>query len=79
MKPLPLIAPNPPRLSELGDALTRVEASGIYSNNGPEVRAFEAEVTAQMFGGHGASLAVGNATLGLMIAIRAAAASTALR
>ena len=73
MKPLPLIAPNPPRLSELGDALRRVEASGIYSNNGPEVRTFEAEVTARMFGGHGASLAVGNATLGLVIAIRRAA------
>ncbi len=73
MKPLPLIAPNPPRLSELGDALRRVETSGIYSNNGPEVRAFEAEVTERMFGGHGASLAIGNATLGLMIACRAAA------
>ena len=73
MTPLPLIAPNPPRLSELGDALRRVEASGIYSNNGPEVRAFETEVTAQLFGGHGASLAVANATLGLMIAIRHAA------
>ena len=67
---LPLIAPNPPRLSEQLDALRRVEASGVFSNNGPEVRAFEAEVTAQLFGGHGASLAVANATLGLMIAIR---------
>ncbi len=76
VKPLPLIAPNPPRLSELGDALRRVEASGIYSNNGPEVRAFEAEATERMFGGCGASLAVGNATLGLMIAIRHAAGLT---
>jgi dTDP-4-amino-4,6-dideoxygalactose transaminase len=73
MIPLPLIAPNPPRLSELGEALRRVEASGIYSNNGPEVRAFEAEVTRDLFGGKGASLAVANATLGLMIAIRHAA------
>ena len=71
--PLPLIAPNPPRLSEQMAALRRVEASGIYSNNGPEVRAFEAAATAQLFGGRGASLAVGNATLGLMIAIREAA------
>ena len=70
---LPLIAPNPPRLSELGDGLRRVEASGIFSNNGPEVRAFERDVTAQLFGGQGASLAVANATLGLMIAIRDAA------
>ncbi len=73
MTRLPLIAPNPPRLSEQLDALRRVEASGVFSNNGPEVRRFEAAVTRELFGGHGASLAVGNATLGLMIAIRAAA------
>ena len=70
MPDLPLIAPNPPRLSEMGDALRAIEASGIFSNNGPQVRAFEAEITDQLFGGHGASLAVANATLGLMIAIR---------
>ncbi len=70
MKRLPLIAPNPPRLSEHLDALRRVEASGVFSNNGPEVRAFEAGVTEALFGGHGACLAVGNATLGLMLAIR---------
>lgn len=69
----PLIAPRPPRLSTLGDAIARVEASGIYSNNGPEVQRFEAAMTARMFGGHGDCLAVGNATLGLMLAIRAAA------
>ncbi|WP_267379468.1 MULTISPECIES: DegT/DnrJ/EryC1/StrS family aminotransferase [unclassified Sphingomonas] len=73
MPPLPLIAPNPPRLSEAGEALRRVEASGLFSNNGPEVRAFEAEVTDALFDGRGASLAVANATLGLMIAIRHAA------
>ena len=73
MTPLPLIAPNPPRLSELGDALRQVEASGVYSNNGPQVQAFEAAATAQLYGGHGASLAVANATLGLMIALRDAA------
>ena len=73
LKPLPLIAPNPPRLSDHLAALRRVEASGIYSNGGPEVRAFEAAATAQLFGGQGACLAVANATLGLMIAIREAA------
>ncbi len=70
----PLIAPRPPRLSEHTDALRRVEQSGIFSNNGPEVRGFEADVTARLFGGTGASLAVANATLGLMVAIRQAAA-----
>ncbi|MCP3735804.1 DegT/DnrJ/EryC1/StrS family aminotransferase [Sphingomonas sp. RP10(2022)] len=69
----PLIAPRPPRLSALTEGLRRIEASGVFSNNGPEVRGFEAEITAQLFGGEGASLAVGNATLGLMVAIRQAA------
>ena len=73
MKPLPLIAPNPPRLSALVADLQRVEASGVYSNNGPEVRAFERDVTEHLFGGRGASLAVANATLGLIVAIRHAA------
>ncbi len=66
----PLIAPNPPRLADQGDALRRIDASGIYSNNGPELRGFEAAVTRELFGGVGASLGVANATLGLMIAIR---------
>jgi len=73
MSRLPLIAPNPPRLSEHLADLRRVEGSGVFSNNGPEVRAFEAEVTEAIFGNTGASLAVANATLGLMIAIRDAA------
>ncbi|WP_203308700.1 DegT/DnrJ/EryC1/StrS family aminotransferase [Sphingomonas beigongshangi] len=69
----PLIAPRPPRLSALVDDLRRIEASGVFSNNGPEVRAFEAEVVDALFGGTGAALAVGNATLGLMVAMRQAA------
>jgi dTDP-4-amino-4,6-dideoxygalactose transaminase len=68
----PLVDPDPPRLSEHLDMLKRIEASGIYSNNGPELRAFEAEATETLFGGHGACLGVGNATLGLMLAIRQA-------
>ena len=68
----PLIAPRPPRLSTLTDGLLRVEASGVFSNNGPEVQAFEREATAQLFDGVGECLAVGNATLGLMLAIRQA-------
>ncbi|MBN8806626.1 MAG: DegT/DnrJ/EryC1/StrS family aminotransferase [Sphingomonas sp.] len=68
----PLVDPNPPRLSEHLDVLRRVEASGVYSNNGPELRAFEAEATERLFGGRGACLGVANATLGLMLAIRQA-------
>ena len=70
MHRFPFIAPHPARLSEQLDALRQVEESGVFSNNGPVVRAFEAEVTDQLFGGQGASIAVANATLGLMIAIR---------
>lgn len=73
MTTYPLIAPQPPRLSDHVDALRRIERSGIFSNNGPEVRAFEREINDRLFGGHGATLAVANATLGLMIAIRHAA------
>lgn len=76
MKDYPLIAPQPPRLSEQIAGLRRIEASGIFSNSGPEVRQFELDVTDQLFGGHGASLAISNATLGLMIAIRHAAGLT---
>ena len=79
MDRLPLIAPSPPRLSTLGDALARVEASGVFSNNGPEVRAFEAEATRTLFNGEGACLAVANATLGLMIALRDAVGDPAGR
>ncbi|NLS26658.1 UDP-4-amino-4-deoxy-L-arabinose--oxoglutarate aminotransferase [Sphingomonas sp. S2M10] len=73
MQRLPLIAPQPPRLSMMTDALRAIEARGTYSNGGPVVRGFESAATARLFGGQGACLAVNNATLGLMLAIRHAA------
>ncbi|MBB4097067.1 aminotransferase class I/II-fold pyridoxal phosphate-dependent enzyme [Sphingomonas kyeonggiensis] len=73
MHKLPLIAPQPPRLSEMTEALRAIEARGIYSNGGPVVREFEARVVAELFGGVGAALAVNNATIGLILAIRQAA------
>ncbi|MFS2111769.1 aminotransferase class I/II-fold pyridoxal phosphate-dependent enzyme [Sphingomonas sp. Sphisp140] len=73
MHNLPLIAPQPPRLSEMTEALQAIEARGVYSNGGPVVRAFEARVVAELFGGVGAALAVNNATIGLILAIRQAA------
>ncbi len=73
MDRLPLIAPRPPRLSGMSDALRAIEERGIYSNGGPVVRGFEAALTDRVFGGAGDCLAVGNATLGLMLAIRHAA------
>lgn len=73
MDRLPLIAPHPPKLSEMGDALREVEARGIYSNGGPVVRGFEAAATQRLFAGAGDCLAVNNATTGLIMAIRHAA------
>ncbi|MDF7776965.1 DegT/DnrJ/EryC1/StrS family aminotransferase [Sphingomonas sp. AOB5] len=73
MDRLPLIAPEPPRLSELQDELRAIEQRGLYSNGGPVVRGFESDLLDGMFGGQGDCLAVGNATLGLMLAIRQAA------
>jgi len=69
---LPLIRPNPPKLSELQQELLALEASGVFTNNGPIVRRFEDALIERMFGGIGACLAVSSATIGLMIAIRAA-------
>ncbi len=74
MLKLPLIAPQPPRLSEMADELRALEASGYFSNGGPIVRDFERRAVAQLFGGEGFALAVSNATLGLLLAIREARA-----
>lgn len=70
MQRLPLIVPNPPRLGDYKDALERIEASGIYSNFGPEARRFEERAAERLFGGEGACLTVANATLGLMLALK---------
>ena len=67
---LPLIRPNPPKLSTLTHGLLAIESSGTFSNYGPVARRFEQAATDQMFGGRGACLAVANATLGLMIALK---------
>jgi dTDP-4-amino-4,6-dideoxygalactose transaminase len=69
---LPLIRPNPPRLSALGTQLEALDASGIFTNNGPRVRRFEAALIERLFAGEGACLTVANATIGLMLAIRQA-------
>lgn len=75
----PLIQPQPPRLSMLGDGLRAIEDRQIYSNGGPAVRAFEGDVTDRLFGGRGASLAVSSATSGLMLALRHGAGARANR
>ena len=67
---LPLIRPNPPRLSRLGDALAEIERSSIFSNYGPVNTRFERAVVASVFGGEGHCVTACNATIALMLAIR---------
>lgn len=66
---IPVIKPNPPRLSAHVLELAELERSGIYSNFGPVNRTFEEALVDEVFGtGH--CLTVCNATVGLMVAIR---------
>ena len=69
---VPFTRPNPPRLSEAAAELRAVEDSGIFSNFGPANTRFENDLIARMFAGEGACATVCNATIGLMLAIRAA-------
>ena len=69
---IPLIKPNPPRLSEAADQLRAIEDSGVFSNFGPVNSAFERDMLERMFGGTGACMTVCNATIGLMLAIQQA-------
>ena len=69
---VPLIRPNPPRLSQAADRLRAIEESGIFSNFGPANTAFEQDMVAHMFGGEGGCMTVCNATIGLMLAVQQA-------
>jgi dTDP-4-amino-4,6-dideoxygalactose transaminase len=79
MRRLPLIQPNPVRLSTLGEGLRAIEERQIYSNGGPVVRQFERDVADRLFGGRGECLAVSSATTGLMLALRHGAGRRANR
>jgi dTDP-4-amino-4,6-dideoxygalactose transaminase len=72
---LPLLRPNPPRLSRLSDALAAIEASGLFSNYGPLNTRFEQALVASVFGGVGGCVTSCNATIALMLAIRHAIGS----
>ena len=69
---IPLIRPNPPKLSALTDQLVEIERSGVFSNYGPVNSRFEARMVANMFAATGGCVTVANATLGLMLAIKRA-------
>ncbi|GGG35997.1 aminotransferase DegT [Caldovatus sediminis] len=70
---IPFLRPAPPRLSDLVEHLRAIEDSGVFTNFGPVNTRLEAAMTERIFGGAGGCLTVGNATLGLMLAIRRAA------
>jgi dTDP-4-amino-4,6-dideoxygalactose transaminase len=67
----PFLKPSPPRLSDHLDLLKRIEASGVFSNFGPVNTEFETRVVDELFGGEGHCVTVCNATVGLMLALRA--------
>ncbi len=71
---IPLIRPSPPRLSQMQSELLEIEASGVYSNNGPTVQRLEREMTEKLFGGIGGVVTTANATTALIIAIKHATA-----
>jgi dTDP-4-amino-4,6-dideoxygalactose transaminase len=69
---IPFLRPAPPKLSELGGQLAKIEASGIFSNYGPVNTDLEQSLVRELFSGNGSCLTVCNATIGLMLAIRLA-------
>ncbi len=66
----PFLRPDPPRLSQLGEALAKIERSGIFSNFGPTNQELEQAFVESLFGGVGHCVTTCNATLGLILAIR---------
>ena len=68
----PFLIPSPARLSEHLEELRAIESSTRFTNFGPVNERFESEVVDTLFAGRGAAATVGNATLGLMLAIRRA-------
>ena len=66
---IPFLQPAPARLSDLVRELAELEASGIYSNFGPQNARFEQALVTDLFGGAGQCVTVSNATAGLMLAL----------
>lgn len=68
---IPFLRPDPPDLRELGSDLEAVRSARVFSNNGPFNSRFERSLQDTMFADGGACVTVCNATIGLMLAIRA--------
>lgn len=66
---IPFLRPKLVSVEEYLPGLRSIEQTRIYSNFGPLVSRFEQRMLAEMFGGEGAICSIGNATLGLILAI----------
>lgn len=71
MNRFPFLVPNPPKLSVCAEELRAIEESGRFTNFGPVNELFERVALDQFFSGAGAVTTISNATIGLMLAIRA--------
>lgn len=71
MTNIPFLKPNLVRLESYQEYLIDIEKSRLYSNYGPLNTKFEERVARDNFDGIGAVTTVQNATLGLMLAIKA--------
>lgn len=73
MSRIPFLRPSLVPADRYLPLLREIDESHLYSNFGPLTGRFEARVLREYFGDAGALTAVGNATLGLMLAIKALA------
>ena len=69
---VPFLRPNPAKLSRQTAGLLEIERSGTFSNYGPVNSRLEERFSRAMFGDEHCCVTVGNATLGLMLAIKRA-------
>lgn len=73
MSRIPFLRPSLVRADSYLPLLHEIDESHLYSNFSPLNNRFETRVVAGYFGGEGSVTTVGNATLGLMLAIKALA------
>ncbi len=74
---IPFLRPSPPRLSGLASELRTIERSRIFTNYGPTNARFERALEERMLNDAGGCVTVCNATIGLMMAMRAVIDRTA--
>jgi dTDP-4-amino-4,6-dideoxygalactose transaminase len=68
---IPFLRPIPPRLSDQPEELRAIEDSGVFTNFGPCHAAFEEEVISALFDGAGHVVPMCNATVALILAMKA--------